>query len=123
MKARSVIIGLVGVAIGVLSPLEMAWARGHSHAHVGIVVGPTYYWGPYYYPRPLYYYPPYAPLVIERSPPPVYVEQPPPPVTSAPPVPATSYWYYCAASRAYYPYVGECPGGWTKVLPQAPASP
>lgn len=97
------------------------WARGRSHVHVGVVVGPSF-WGPsYYYPRPLYYYPPYAPVVIERSPP-VYIEQSPPPVTTAPPAPPTSYWYYCAATRAYYPYVNECPGGWMKVLPQAPAT-
>ena len=25
------------------------------------------------------------------------------------------YWYYCPASRAYYPYVRECAGGWQRV--------
>ncbi len=99
-----------------------AWAdrHGHGRTSVGVVVGPV--WGPLYYPRPLYYYPPYAPVIIERAPP-VYIEQTPPPVPIAPPVAPTSYWYYCAATRAYYPYVNECPGGWMKVLPQQPGQP
>lgn len=104
-----------------------AWAdhRGH-HTHFGLVIGP--YWGPSYYPSP-YYYPPYypgyyPPLVVERPVPQVYIEQAP---VAAPPVPASvapaSYWYYCAATRSYYPYVKECPGGWQKVLPQPPGQP
>ena len=24
-------------------------------------------------------------------------------------------WFYCADSKAYYPYVRECPGGWQRV--------
>jgi hypothetical protein len=31
---------------------------------------------------------------------------------------ASSYWYYCEASRTYYPYVKECPAGWLRVVPQ-----
>jgi len=30
----------------------------------------------------------------------------------------SSYWYYCAESKTYYPYVKECPGGWQRVTPQ-----
>jgi hypothetical protein len=33
---------------------------------------------------------------------------------------ASGYWYYCDASRAYYPYVKECPSGW-KAVPPTPA--
>jgi len=29
-------------------------------------------------------------------------------------------WYYCPESKAYYPYVKECPGGWQQVAPQPP---
>jgi len=29
----------------------------------------------------------------------------------------SNYWYYCADSQAYYPYVKECPGGWQQVAP------
>jgi len=27
-------------------------------------------------------------------------------------------WYYCEASKAYYPYVRDCPAGWRPVAPQ-----
>lgn len=91
------------------------WAdRGHHHgtAHFGVVIAPA--WSPWYFPPP-YYYPSYQPIVIERAPP-VYVEQAvPPPAPQAVP---TGYWYYCSASRAYYPYVRECAGGWRRVLPE-----
>ena len=43
----------------------------------------------------------------------VYVEQP-----QAQPSQPSGYWYYCADSRAYYPYVKECPSGWQRVAPQ-----
>jgi hypothetical protein len=38
---------------------------------------------------------------------------------SAPP-PAQS-WYYCEASKSYYPYVSTCPTGW-KTVPATPAN-
>ena len=41
-----------------------------------------------------------------------YAEAP----TAAPPA-AQSYWYFCRATNAYYPYVRSCPGGWQKVSP------
>lgn len=104
------------VALLVLLPAAAgsAWADhdhgGHFHSHVFIGFGP--YWGPYwYYPPPSYYY--QAPVVIQS--PPVYVEQ------AANPAPAANYWYYCAASRRYYPYVNDCPGGWQQVAPTPPA--
>jgi len=87
---------------------------GGWHGHYG---GRGYYWGgsivlgPWWYPwypYPYSYYPapqPYAP------PPQVYVE---------PQQPQQSYWYYCQEPKGYYPYVQSCPGGWMKVLPQAP---
>ena len=28
------------------------------------------------------------------------------------------YWYYCPDSKAYYPYVQQCPTAWLKVIPQ-----
>lgn len=74
-----------------------------SHVFVGIGGGP--YWDPwYFYPPPLVY-----------SSPPVYVEQLPGPAS-----PAGNYWYYCADSGRYYPYVAECPGGWQRVVPAPP---
>jgi hypothetical protein len=35
--------------------------------------------------------------------------------------PPPGYWYYCPYSRAYYPYVQECPGPWQPVVPHPPA--
>jgi len=100
----------------------------HGHGFRGsVVIGGGYwgpYWGPYwdpywypsYYPYSPYGYAPagYAPATYSAEPQ-TYIEQ------SAP-----SYWYYCEAQKAYYPYVRECPGGWLTVLPQpqgAPAEP
>jgi hypothetical protein len=31
------------------------------------------------------------------------------------------WWYFCPESRAYYPYVRECAGGWQRVAPQPPS--
>ena len=100
----------------------VAWA---GHTSVGVVVGPM--WGPWYSP-PAYYYPPYyqpyypsyQPVIIQRAPQ-VYIEQYAPAPDAAPAPNTGNYWYYCPASKAYYPYVNECPGGWQKVAPQPPA--
>lgn len=84
-----------------------------------IVAAPYYYpryYSPYYYPG--YYYPPYY------VPPPVtYIERAPAPAPqtspSAPALP--EYWFYCRESNAYYPYVGQCAGGWERVTPEPPS--
>ena len=104
--------------------------RGPRHDRhrpsVGIVVGP--YWTPWIYPShswyPYPYYPIYnSPVIIERSQPPVYIEQSATPQASEPSPAPSQYWYYCEASRAYYPYVSECREGWRKVAPQPPNLP
>ena len=112
------------IVLLVIGSIGNAWAdrphrpqRHHSSSHFGIYFGPA--WGPAYYPGPFspYYYRSSPPIVIERAPPPIYVER-------AEPAPApNAYWYYCRASKAYYPYVGECPSGWQRVLPQPPDQP
>ncbi len=96
-----------------------------GHAHIGVVIGAPFiggpYWGPGYY-GPYPYYPPayYPPVVVERQSPPVYIEQSQP---AAAPAPAPeNYWYYCAETKAYYPYVKDCPGPWQRVSPQPPSS-
>jgi hypothetical protein len=81
------------------------WTRARHDGRLGWwwVVGPSWY----FYPSPVYPYPnPWEP------PPTVLVT---PPVGVVPPAPPTQYWYYCEASRAYYPYVATCPGGWQQV--------
>jgi hypothetical protein len=96
--------------------------RGHGHKHHGhrhhrhrgprVFISPRLlvpfgpYWEPYGYP----------PVVIAPSPG-VYVE-PLPPVAAQPPPP--TYWYYCDDLQAYYPYVEQCPGGWSPVTPTPP---
>jgi hypothetical protein len=128
---NKLIAAFVLVSLGMLaSGAAMAQHRGHGGARFGFYFGaPMYapyypsYYAPYY--PPSYYYPP-APIVYTA--PPVYVEQSP--VQAAPaPAPAQPQaqaqpqgeWFYCAASKAYYPYVSECPAGWQRV-PAQPAS-
>ena len=119
MKTIKWILSLVLFA---MAGTGSAWAdhwHGHSNVSIGVGIGP--YWGepwhyrPYGYPYPYY---PYYPPVVVAAPvaPPVYVEQTPAPTAA----PQTNSWYYCNASRTYYPYVKECPGGWQQVVPQPP---
>ena len=100
--------------------------HGHSNVRFGLFVGGPALWypGPYYQP---YYYPPYypyyPPAAFAPMSPPVYVEQDPQaPAASPPSATAQGYWYYCAESQAYYPYVNQCAGQWQRVAPQPPPS-
>jgi hypothetical protein len=124
------------------SGAAMAQHGGHGYGHGGGVrfgisvgvplYGPGYFPAPYYaypyaypaytYPAPVYAYP--APaytypstVVVQSSSPPVYVEQS---MARAAPAPSQTQadWYYCAASKSYYPYVNECPSGWQRVPAQ-----
>lgn len=120
MKSITLLVALLLLGAG---GIGNAWAGHRSHGHFSIMIGP--HWGPHYYPYPYYYQPYYPPVVIERAAPQVYIEQPQAP--AAPPAPAAvapaNYWYYCAAAKAYYPYVNDCPGGWQQVLPRPPGQP
>jgi hypothetical protein len=92
---------------------------GHAGAHRGfrshsrVFIGGTFIAAPVFFPAPYYYAP--APVYYDQ--PPVYIQQP----ETAPQ--SEQYWYYCAASRAYYPYVNECAGGWQRVLPNTQSPP
>jgi hypothetical protein len=115
--ARIIIAALVVLLMGFL-PGNSADARGGHGGRVGVGIwlGPGW-WGPYYYP---YYYPQYYPYYQE---PPVVIEQEP--EVYAQPAPKAEqqpfYWYYCKEPQGYYPYVKQCPSGWTKVIPTPPA--
>jgi hypothetical protein len=107
----------------VASGAVMAQHRGGGHfgVYLGVpIYGPGYY-PPYYAPyyAPPYYYPP---AVVAPASPPVYVEQA---ITQAvsPPMQAQAQgdWFYCAASKGYYPYETECPSGWQRVPAQPPS--
>lgn len=103
--------GGAGVGIGLVLGLGLGLELASPY------YGPAYYYpSPYYYAPPPYYYPP--PVVVAPYVPPVYVEQGDY-ARSVPDQPPAS-WYYCAGSKAYYPYVRQCPEGWQRVSPQPP---
>jgi hypothetical protein len=133
MKAKLTFIFILFIAFASGS----AMARGHGGGGHGgggrfsffvgvplLGLGLYPYYAPYYsnpsygYPAPDYGYPPVA---AAPNSPQAYVEQgntPPPQQT---PVQAQgNWWYYCGESKAYYPYVRECPAGWEHVSPQPP---
>jgi hypothetical protein len=87
------------------------WAHQWHDGRMGWwwVVGGVWY----FYPSPVYPYPsPWEP------PPAPWVN---PPAAAVPPPPPTPYWYFCEATRAYYPYVATCAGGW-KQVPAVPGN-
>lgn len=111
--------------------------HGHSHNHLMPGIGGYYnpgfrgsYYGsvlrvpdgyrsygygyadPFY--RPYYTYPS---AVAIPSQPPVYMQR----QEAKPAQSRTAYWYYCQATKGYYPYVKECPRGWLQVAPQPSA--
>lgn len=110
-RAKAVLT--LGAALLGAAASASAFAWHHGGVRFGVVIGAPFY--PWYYP-PYYYYPPYAPVAAAPAAPPTYIEKGG--AQSAPP--RISYWYYCAESKTYYPYVKECPGGWQRVAPQPP---
>ena len=96
------------------------WHGGHGGWHggtrysVGLNFGFGGYYGYPYYPYYYYpYYPAYYPSPVVQQPT-TYVEQAQPQVQEQP----SGYWYYCPASKAYYPYVKDCSASWQRVAPQ-----
>jgi hypothetical protein len=88
------------------------WHHGYHDGRLGWwwVVGSLWF----FYPQWVRGYPdPYTP------PPTVIIQPAPQTVPNTPP--PTQYWYYCDASRTYYPYVQSCPGGW-RMVPAAPSA-
>jgi hypothetical protein len=132
MKTLSKAIGIsVLVLFGTLasgSAMAQHHGGGHGfgggHVRFGVSVGVPifgfgywpYYGYPYAYPAYGYPAPAYGYPVAGAYAAPAYVEQ----GAQAAPAPAQAQgdWYYCAASRTYYPYVGECPAGWQRVPAQ-----
>jgi hypothetical protein len=131
MKKLSCGLAVLAVLLSPAAP-AYAWRHGRIVFGTGVFVGgpfwggccwgrpwwgPGWGWDPFWYPPPYYSY---APPVVIREEPQVYVQQPP--AHPAPQSEEASYWYYCADAKAYYPYVQQCPAGWLKVVPQT-ASP
>lgn len=149
----AVLILLPGLALahGSSSHGHFRHQQTRSSVHFGLSVGngfyhPGYYSGYYsgfypgyysgFYPRywvgpsvtystPIYTSPP----VVIQSQPPVYIERPASTAeaaataTAAAPAPASAFWYYCAPTQSYYPYVSECAEAWQRVSPVPPAAP
>jgi len=94
---------------------EGYWRHGRHEGRLGwwwIAAGAWYF-----YPEPIYPYPdPYVPPVVVVQPAPTPQVAP-----TAPPPAQSQSWYYCEASKAYYPYVATCPAGW-KTVPANPSS-
>ena len=110
MKTIRVALALALLTAG-LAASESALAH-RSRVSIGFHFGVPLGWA-YTHPYPYYYYPPvYVPTVVVPAQPQTYIERP------APQQPAQGWWHYCADSRAYYPYVKDCPGGWQRVAPQ-----
>ncbi len=115
-------------------------ARHHvrSSVNFGLSIGTGFhspgYYSPGYYSPGYYspgYYSPYwtgpsviysapvytPPPVVIQSQPPVYIERP----VARAETPAAAYWYYCASTKSYYPYVSECAEDWQRVPPTPPS--
>jgi hypothetical protein len=95
---------------------EHGWHGGHyGWWYINAGVWTVYPYYPYYgypYGYPYYGYP--AP----------YGYAPPEPAAyNGNLAPQQQTWYWCDASRGYYPTVQTCPGGWRPVTPQAAPQP
>lgn len=113
MNKLKIVLGAAAVAAVCASGVAQA-------ARVGVYFGPGFY---PVMPVPYYYPPPVIAVPVAPPPQPEYVEQgqgpgPAEPDAGAPPQDSGS-WYYCDASRTYYPYVKQCASGWRAV----PATP
>lgn len=114
---RAIPAMLIFALAALASAPALAGPHGGHGGHglsLGLHFGAPFAWyAPYYYHSPYYYSPP---VVAAPAAAPVYVER-----SDAPPAQAQNWWYYCEDSRAYYPYVKNCPGGWQRVSPTPPA--
>src|SRR3989441_13180243 len=117
MNRMKAALTLTAVLLGAtVSAPAFAWH--HGRVHFGVVIGAPFfpwYYPPYYYPP--YYYPPA--VVAGPAAPTNYVQQGSP--QTPPAQQAQGYWYYCAESKTYYPYVKESPAGLARAAPRTAA--
>jgi hypothetical protein len=125
MKKAIAVLALFALGAAASSQ-ALAWGGGPRVSfgvHIGVPL-----WGPWYPPYPPYYYPPPYPPVVVAPAPPTYVERPGyverPPYIEQQNAPQrddpNAWWYYCADSKSYYPYVKQCAGAWQRVSPRPP---
>ncbi len=112
--------GRVGIYLGVPFGFNYGY---YPYSYYGSPYYRSPYYGSPYYGSPYYgspyYYSPAPVIYTERRDDPQIKTQEAPKNSSQ--KAQASWWYYCADSKAYYPYVNKCPGGWLRVAPQ-PAS-
>ena len=92
----------------------------HSSAHraaIGVMFVAPAFW---YFRTPVYAPPLVIAPVVAPASPPVYIERGD--AQSASIQSAGEWWYYCAQSSTYYPYVKECAGEWQRVAAEPPAN-
>jgi hypothetical protein len=119
MKAVKAFPGLAVLAVVLLlgTATDSAFARGrggHSgHRHsggsrvaVGAILAAPAFW---YFPVPVLA----RPVVVEPTAPLVYIERSDAQAASG--QSTGEWWYYCADTKAYYPYVKECAQEWQPV--------
>jgi len=96
----------------------IAFASALAVLVCGAVPASAWWRGPVWIGPPYWGYPYYAPPVVVEPPPPVVVQPQPPQVYVHPDDRAVHDFYYCESAKEHYPYVKECPRGWTRVAPQ-----
>lgn len=83
-----------------------------------------FYYGPSWHYPPTFNYPPFgnAPYIVQQpAPPTVYIERNIAPLESGTYTSQQDgYWFFCASSNTYYPYVRECAEPWQRVAPTPP---
>ncbi|MDH3319437.1 MAG: hypothetical protein OEO84_07070 [Betaproteobacteria bacterium] len=112
---QRILVLFLAACFGALAMAGTADARGghgHGRVHLGVVIGGPLWWGY----SPWRYYPPYERVIVERPNPTVYVEKD----AVGDERDADQYWYFCADSKTYYPYVKQCASPWQRVVPHSP---
>jgi len=121
MKAMNTTL-IIAVLVLVATASESAFARRGGHfggRHFG---GPRVAVGVIAVAPAFLYFPPALPpsAVTVPTAPTTYIERGDPQPASS--QPAGEWWYYCADSKAYYPYVKECAQSWQRVATEPPAN-
>jgi hypothetical protein len=119
MKAMKTTL-IIAMLVLAATASESAFARRGGHFGGRHFAGPRVAVGVTAVAPAFLYFPPALPssVVAVSTEPQVYIER-----SDAQPAssqPAGEWWYYCADSKAYYPYVNECAQAWQRVATEPP---
>jgi hypothetical protein len=109
-KVLFALVAVLGFAASVPAFAHHGGVQWHVVIGIPCCYQPTYVAQPVYQPQ----------VVYVQAPQPALATQPPVPTFNTAPAPEPQYWYYCAKSKGYYPYVRTCPTGWQKVSAMPP---